>query len=332
MRSDRAGRSFAGILAIGLAPLGLAGLVVCGAMVAPGVSGALDLDGRPAVAVVTLFATVTAIGAGLGARSLGRHWCSSRNLAALVARRGRPSAPRVSRVARAQGLREVDVIVVDDDGSYAYTIGAWRPRIVVSRGLVEAADDAQLGAVLAHERYHVGHRDPLRIVVARAIDAAMFFVPATSALVARYRLARELEADRWAVSRYGRPALAGALLATMKPADTRGAPVAGVGGTEILDVRLAQLEQGSPPPPCPIPRHLVLVSLVGITALAAGGLVSAALVGLPVLAVAAMTDGAVAAGSVVSCAAAVAMAAGWLRTVMVAQPLNADLNWYTTIT
>lgn len=310
---DRAARSFAGILAIGFGPLGLAGLVVCGAMVAPGLSRTVVLEGPPAAALAALFAAVTAIGAVLGAQSLGQHWRSSRSVAALVARRGRPPAPRVARAIRAQGLR--DIVVVDDDGSYAYTIGAWRPRIVMSRGLVDAADDAQLGAVLAHERYHVDHRDPLRIVVARAIDAAMFFVPATSALVQRYRLACELEADRWAVSRCGRSALAGALLATMKPADTRGAPVAGLGGAETLDVRLVQLEQGSPPPPCPIPRHLVLVSLAGILALAVGGLVAATAVGLPILAVVAMTDGAVAAGSVLACLVAVSIAAWWLRTV-----------------
>lgn len=330
MMPDQAGRNFAGVVALGFGPIGLAGLAVCGAMAAPGLAGAVTLDGGLAAWVAALFVAITATGATLGARSVAQQQRSSRSLAALVASRGRQPTAGVAAAAGVEGLR--NVVVVDDDLAYAYTFGVWSPRVVLSRGLVEAADDSQLAAVLAHERYHVAHRDPLRIIVARAIAAAMFFVPATSVLVQRYRVARELEADRCAMRRCGRSALAGALFATMRPSDTDGAPIAGLGGTEILDVRLVQLEQGSAPSPATIPHHMVVLSLVAIVALAVGVLATAASVGVPVLTAVHMTDRMVAAPSLVACAVVLGFSVWWLRIVMTARDPGGARRRYTTLT
>lgn len=96
----------------------------------------------------------------------------------------------------------------------AYTAGLLRPRIWVSSGLCERLTGPALEAVLWHEHAHVLARDPLRVLIARALAALLFVVPWIAALVERYEVAKELEADRVALERLGSPApLAQALYA-----------------------------------------------------------------------------------------------------------------------
>src|SRR6266545_5519033 len=103
------------------------------------------------------------------------------------------------------------VEVIDHDEPFAFTFGLGRPRVAVSRGLIEQLSSEELDAVVVHERYHVGARDPLKLLVARAAARTCFFLPAIGHLVARYLAGRELAADRHSLRGSGRPALAGAL-------------------------------------------------------------------------------------------------------------------------
>jgi hypothetical protein len=76
----------------------------------------------------------------------------------------------------------------------------------------------------------------------------LFFLPALDSLGARYVAARELAADRRAVAICGRRALAGALLKVVRgPAWSELDVVAPIGGPELLNVRLVQLETGGEP-------------------------------------------------------------------------------------
>jgi Zn-dependent protease with chaperone function len=56
------------------------------------------------------------------------------------------------------------------DVPLALTVGAFRPRVVVSEGLVRALAPDALAAVLAHERAHVRRRDALRAWLAGALS------------------------------------------------------------------------------------------------------------------------------------------------------------------
>jgi len=55
-----------------------------------------------------------------------------------------------------------DYAVVDSREPFAYCLGLWRPRLVVSRGLLTQLPAAERSAVLAHERAHAARRDNLR--------------------------------------------------------------------------------------------------------------------------------------------------------------------------
>jgi len=107
------------------------------------------------------------------------------------------------------------VIVFDHLRAQAFCAGYWRPRVYVSTATVDALTPAELQAVIAHEKEHREHRDPLRIASARVLGHALFFLPVLRRLVERYAELAELRADAAAVraSEGDRAPLASALLA-----------------------------------------------------------------------------------------------------------------------
>jgi Zn-dependent protease with chaperone function len=87
------------------------------------------------------------------------------------------------------------VTVVADVEAYAFAAGLARSRIWLSSGLLALLDEAELAAVLRHERHHLVRRDPLRVLLARSLAHGLFFVPVASVLRDRYMEAKEREAD-----------------------------------------------------------------------------------------------------------------------------------------
>ena len=155
------------------------------------------------------------------------------------------------------------VEVVDHDEPFAFTFGLGRPRVAVSRGLVEQLSSEELDAVVVHERYHVGARDPLKLLVARAAARTCFFLPAIGHLVARYLAGRELAADRHSLRDSGRPALAGALFKVVGGPDWAELDAAAaMAGPHLLKVRVDQLERGAEPALAPLPTGSVVASAV----------------------------------------------------------------------
>lgn len=158
-----------------------------------------------------------------------------------------PSGPLAAALAEI-GLRD-RTTVVDSDGPIAVTVGVFRPRVVVSTGLVAVLKAAELRAVLAHEHRHLRSRDPLRILTGRVLAAHLWFLPVALDLRARARRGYELAADRHALRHYGRAATAGALLRLSAAPMTVPAGAAPLADPEVLAARVAQLESGQPPNP-----------------------------------------------------------------------------------
>lgn len=163
----------------------------------------------------------------------------------------------------------------------AATTGLARPYVVVSTGLVDALDSDELLAVLAHEHAHLRGRDPLRVLLARTVVAHLWFLPVARDLHHRARFGYELAADRDAAGRYGRRALAGALLGMVSTVAGR-ATAARLGGSPevvvtrfaadpaMLETRVSQLETGRPPRPTPIaPAHAALTTVGALAFIAA---------------------------------------------------------------
>ncbi|MGH9138146.1 MAG: M56 family metallopeptidase [Acidimicrobiales bacterium] len=228
-----------------------------------------DQDLRPAV----LFFAVVGSGTLAAASSLRRQWQATRALEAHVDARGVTTTADVDTAARRATLHRA-VEVVADDEPFCFTYGLVTPRVAVSTGFIGRVTTDELGAVLAHERYHVRNRDPLKLVVARALTRAFFFLPVLRLLHQRYLAGRELAADRRAVRHSGRRPLAGALVKAVAGPDwSEVGAAAAITGDQYLELRIDQLERGAEPPLEPLPRVALWVSLLGV------GLLVAALVG-----------------------------------------------------
>lgn len=88
-----------------------------------------------------------------------------------------------------------------DPGPQAFCAGLLRPRIYLSDATLELLDPGELEAVLAHEAHHARYRDPLRILFARVLRDALFFLPVLRRLSERYAALAELAADAAALRR-----------------------------------------------------------------------------------------------------------------------------------
>jgi Zn-dependent protease with chaperone function len=270
MRLDSANRSFAALV---LSCLLLGVYVLCGAVgcvLVPlivsrvsrhGLSGLVEgsHDLLPAVAFVLL----VGVGVVLGVRSLTRQIRASRLLARRVDSLALPMPDELAHMASVAGLAG-RVVLVDAGEWFSFAYGALEPRVAVSLGLFEGVSAEELRAVLEHERYHVRNLDPLKVLIVRALPATFFFLPALGALRTRYVAGRELAADRRAVRACGRKALIGALLKVVRgPAWSELEVAAAIGGTDLLDVRVAQLESGQEPRIAVLSPTIVVLSLLG---------------------------------------------------------------------
>jgi len=102
-----------------------------------------------------------------------------------------------------------EVLVIPGAQPLAFCAGLLRPRVYVSTGALERLGEAELAAVIAHEAHHAARRDPLRLLVARAIGDAY----SLGALPRREQALAELAADAAVVRSRGVASLASALLA-----------------------------------------------------------------------------------------------------------------------
>lgn len=167
-----------------------------------------------------------------------------------------------ARLAAWQGNLGDRLVTLDAPAPYALTYGALRPRMLVTTGLLRALSDAEVAAVLAHEQEHLRSRDPLKNVLARAILARHFYLPALTRLRDRFTYGRELSADRAAIASHGVTALAGALLkVTEGPGWAVASPSAAMSTKALLEARVSQLETGIEAPPPRARRRRVLPPL-----------------------------------------------------------------------
>ncbi|MBW3593730.1 MAG: M56 family metallopeptidase [Actinobacteria bacterium] len=293
MRLDTANRGFFGLLGLALATYILAGLAACailallGYRVAASGVGVLASEGAemwPALAVLA----VIAVGALVALRSAAGQVVSTLRLARRVRELALPPTASLSTAIGRTRLRG-RVALIDAEEPFSFAYGTLHPRVAVSRGLVEATSQEELEAVLAHERYHVRNLDPLKVLLARALPCAFFYVPALRQLERRYVAGRELAADRLAVDDHGETALAGALLKVVGgPGWRELRAAAAIGGAELLDARVAQLEGGREPRVAGVSPSTALLSALWL--LLFGAVVAIALAGsggpAPVLAAA----------------------------------------------
>jgi Zn-dependent protease with chaperone function len=273
---DSANRSFLALMGVALL-LGM--YVLCGAVgsvLVPLVLVRVSHDGLGGLVAggdslfpVLLFVVLVAAGLALGGRLLARQMVASHRLGRRVGGLTLALPDELARAAVQAGLGG-RVVLLDAPECFSFTYGVLTPRVAVSRALLEGVSPEELRAVLEHEHYHVRNLDPLKVVLVRSLSAAFFFLPALDSLRVGYIAGRELAADRRAVTVCGRRPLAGALLKVVRgPGWSELEVAAAIGGSELLDVRVAQLETGTEPKLATLSLSRAMLSLFGAASLAA---------------------------------------------------------------
>jgi Zn-dependent protease with chaperone function len=226
---------------------------------------------------VTFVLATAATGLAASSMVAARAATSSRALRALVRAAQRPVPPIVHHAATGLGVAgKVDAVAAGE--AFAVTYGLVRPRILVSTGLTAELGAAEITAVLAHEREHLRHLDPLRLLAAQLLAQWVWYLPAGRWLARRCALRRELSADLAAAGSAGRGVLAAALLKLASlpacPAVAAASPAEDPPGS--LEARIAQLED-SHPPRQRLTALRILASGGGLVFLAAAAMCCAAL-------------------------------------------------------
>ncbi len=119
-----------------------------------------------------------------------------------------------------QQMRQYPATQIDDcparllpiDLPFIAQIGFWQPQLLVSQGLLDRLDQAQLEAVLVHETAHQHYRDTFWFFWLGWLRRCSLGLPNTAALWQELLLLREMRADRWAAQTVNPLLLAEALL------------------------------------------------------------------------------------------------------------------------
>lgn len=153
----------------------------------------------------------------------------------------------------------LDAVLVDHPAPVAYCLPGRGRRVVLSTAALAVLDDAQLAAVLAHERTHLRHRHDLMIAAATAYARAFPYVPAFHR--ARDQVVRLVELAADDAAGPDRLAVAGAILSLAhRPAPVPALAAAATAAGQRVRRLLA--------PHRPLPRLQALLGTVAIVAVA----------------------------------------------------------------
>ncbi|MBY6350581.1 M56 family metallopeptidase [Rhodococcoides corynebacterioides] len=133
-----------------------------------------------------------------------------------------------------------DVRVLDSLDPIAYCLPGLRQRVVLSEGTLAHLDDAELAAILTHERSHLRARHDLVLEAFMAVNQAFPRLVRSRSALGSVQLLVELLADDSAVRVTGPKPLARALVACAGSAAPKGALAAGGPSTLVRVERLAR--------------------------------------------------------------------------------------------
>lgn len=96
-----------------------------------------------------------------------------------------------------------NLIVVKSDSVHAFTMGYFKPTIVLSTGLIQLLEKEELRAVIEHETFHKNNHDPLKVFMLEIIAQSLWFIPLTQWCQQNYSIISEILADEYAVRKMG---------------------------------------------------------------------------------------------------------------------------------
>ena len=93
-------------------------------------------------------------------------------------------------------------IYIADYGSCGIYNGLFRPKVVMSEGLLQTFSDEEIDAIIFHEEYHQKNWDPLKLFCFTLLAEGMMYIPILKGLLQRYHTYQELAADKYAMQKW----------------------------------------------------------------------------------------------------------------------------------
>lgn len=138
-----------------------------------------------------------------GGQSIGHQVRSTRRFAHLFLPLRETPPARVQSLLATHNLSVENIVYLNLTATHAFCLGFWRPRIWLTAGIVDLLTDEELTAVLVHEDYHCRRRDPLRLLISRALKSTFFFLPLVRDLANFVELQQEIAADQSVIEYLG---------------------------------------------------------------------------------------------------------------------------------
>jgi Zn-dependent protease with chaperone function len=213
---------------------------------------------------LALLLILAALALGNGARAGTRQLIGTLRFNRSLHGQAAPLPPQLAAAGTALGLSN-RLTYLEHALPAAFCYGLLRPQVAVTAGLLARLDDEALAAVLAHERQHLGRRDPARYLAIHTLTSAAFMFPLAPALRQRLEARIELGADRAALAVAPPGALAAALLAVLATPPLR---VPGAAALTATEARIAQLAGRPVLPTIPAPAWMASLGLAAIIVVA----------------------------------------------------------------
>jgi Zn-dependent protease with chaperone function len=159
-----------------------------------------------------------------------------------------------------------DARLLEHPAPVAFCIPGARPLLVLSSGMVAELDDAQLAAVVAHERAHLREHHHLYLLPFVAWEAALPVLPAAARAHAAVRTLVEMRADDVALAALSGPDPRRTLARAIVAAGTQGgggvpAGALAAGGSAVA-ARVRRLLE--PPAPLPAAVRAAVLTAAGL--------------------------------------------------------------------
>ena len=104
-------------------------------------------------------------------------------------------------------LEKLDLVnkthFIKSEKRFAFCLGIRSPKIYISTGLISQLSKKEIEAVLRHEQYHLENHDTLTMIIASVSHSLFPFFPLLGDLINKYRVEREIQADKFAVRKIG---------------------------------------------------------------------------------------------------------------------------------
>lgn len=147
----------------------------------------------------------------------------------------------VSSLTKNLGLENM-VILVNSNEKFAFCLGVRSPKIYISTGLIAKLSEKEIEAVLRHEQYHLENHDTFIMIIASAVRAMFPFFPVLGDLIKKYRIEREIKADKFAIERVGEHySLISALKKLLAFPTVATIPAASIADQDTLEPRIYSL-------------------------------------------------------------------------------------------